>query len=107
MPGWHEILIIVLVAGGIMLIPRMTARGSRRMRTLPTPRRRFRDLRGVSGRLRLGMLISLAWVLLSAGFTKPWTGAMTPFFYTGLVPVLLGWGIVWVWVGFKARGPRR
>ncbi len=95
MSGLLEILVIGLVIVLILFLPRLTGRGSQKTSS--------KALQTLSGKLRLGIVASVIWLLLWATYFKPWTGEILAFTLVGLSPVILGWGALWVIEGFKKK----
>jgi len=95
MSGITEILLIVAIIVGIFMLPRLMARK-------PDQARWIRDARpALSGRMRFAILASLLWPSLVAFFLKPWNSHWFAFFYIAVGPVVLTWGIYWVFSGFR------
>ena len=95
MSGIMEILLIVVIILGIFMLPRLLTRNGEK--APPYHHRRLR----LSGRMRFALLASLLWPTVVAFFLRPWQGQWFTFFYTGVVPVALIWGIFWVFSGFN------
>ncbi len=91
--GLQEILIIVGVILGLIFIPRMTARNQ--PDRPPSPKFRL------SGKTRGAIAVSFIYLALATAYFQPWRGHLLTFTYAGLGPVILGWLIYWVFVGFK------
>ena len=98
MSGLLEILIIVAIITGIFLLPRM-------FRRQPETVTRSHD-RGLklNGWLRFAILISFLWLAFLFLYLRPWNNEWPVYFYTGAGPVVLYWGIFWVFLGFKKKG---
>ena len=96
--GVKEILIIALVLLGLFLIPRLMRKGgaAERRRPVAKPTAR-RD----SGLIRLAVLFSGVWLALAFILLNPLNGAAAAFLGAGVLPVAAGWGLRWVWLGFK------
>ena len=94
-----EILLIVVIVLGIFLLPRLMARKSER--DLQPRDQGFR----FTGRLRFAIVVSFLWMAIVAFFLEPWAGNRALYFYVAAGPVLLLWGLYWVFSGFrKERG---
>ncbi len=105
----QEILIILAIAAAIFFVPRLIKRKSlpeeetRRVappRPAPSPNRRIPKI-SLTGRMRLAILLTILWVAGWAAFLKPWEGDKLLFFIVTLGPVLVLWGSIWVWLGYK------
>jgi hypothetical protein len=92
-----EILIIVAIILGIILLPRML---SRRSEPEIVPPNRGLKLTGWN---RMSILASFLWLAFFAFYLKPWNNEWHIFFYIGLGPVVLSWGIFWIFLGFKKK----
>ena len=55
----------------------------------------------LGGRTRLAIVATIFWPILVALFLKPWHKDFVPFLYIGIGPVAIGWGIMWVIVGYR------
>ncbi|MBF0111382.1 MAG: hypothetical protein HQK74_01445 [Desulfamplus sp.] len=55
----------------------------------------------LSGKARLGIVISAMFTLIMMFIIKPWDNNLVLFLSIGVMPVVLGWAIVWVKAGFK------
>lgn len=92
-----EILIVIAIILGIIILPRM-------FRRPPEPetgplRRGFK----LTGWMRLAILVSLIWAAFFALYLSPWNHRWDTFFYLGIGPVVLFWGIFWIIQGFRHR----
>ncbi len=95
MSGLQEILIIVLIVMAIIFLPRISGRGS------GTSSRKA--LLTISGWLRLAIVVTVIWLIGWAAYLRPWNGEMLSFTLVGLVPVILGWGALWIIAGFRKK----
>jgi hypothetical protein len=96
MPGYQEILIISAIVVGVIFIPRMMAPRK------PAPKL-IRARKRLSGRWRLAIALSIVYPLMVAAITQPWHRNPADFGYIGLGPVLLGWLVYWVLLGFRRK----
>jgi membrane glycosyltransferase len=96
--GLLEILTLLLLAVGLLLLPRLFPG---RRGTVKSSRPRT-----LSGGIRLGILASVLVPGIAALLLRPWEGAIILFVCTGVLPVFLGWGLYWVWSGFRQSGRR-
>lgn len=97
MSGLSEILLILLIIVVLFFLPRMVSRsGPADRKTAPRPL-----LKKFSGRLRLAILVSLVWLAAAALWLQPWRGQDLLFVGIGAAPVIVGWGVYWVFSGFK------
>jgi hypothetical protein len=51
-------------------------------------------------KIRIAIVLSAADIIISALWTKPWQGQISMFIVSGILPVALGWSLVWI---FSAR----
>ncbi|OQY43328.1 MAG: hypothetical protein B6240_12685 [Desulfobacteraceae bacterium 4572_87] len=96
-----EILVIIAIALAIFMLPRLTGK------RVEEGDRRNISLSKMSGWLRLAIMASLLWPAGVAFFLKPWNHHWSIFFYAGMGPVILLWGIFWVFTGFRKGGRNR
>lgn len=93
MSGIQEILVVLVVILILFYLPQRTG-GNRTQKT--------GGLSGaLSGKVRLALLISFVWLACTAYFLPPWEERIFPFLYLGIGPIVLGWGISWVFFGFR------
>lgn len=104
MSGFQELLVIVIIILVIFFLPRMTTRNS----DMKSARHKFiKRAVSLSGRMRLAIVVSLAWILMIFTWVEPWQGRWLKFIYLGIAPVAAGWSIYWVRRGFDRNGRRR
>ena len=96
-----EILVIVAIALGIIMLPRLTGR-----RTENTGRQTS-GVSSINGWMRLAIMASVLWPAIMAFFLKPWNDHWPMFFYVAIGPVALSWGIFWVLSGFRKNRTNR
>lgn len=96
-----EILVIIAIALAIFMLPRLTGKQARK------GNRTSLHVLQMNGWLRLAIMASLLWPAGAAFFLKPWNSHWPMFFYVGIGPVVLLWGIFWVFSGFRKEGKRR
>ncbi len=96
--GIQELLLLVIIILAIFLLPRLMAKGQKQKISSPVVGSFALKL---SGRLRLAILISIFWLLLSVAYHQPWQTDWRPFLYAGIGPLIVGWGTYWVVKGFK------
>ncbi len=94
MSGLQEILVIVLLFVLIIFLPRRLGRAGSEKKT-------GKMLKALSGRVRLGVVVSVIWLVSWTVYFRPWSGEILGFVLIGLCPVILGWGALWVADGFK------
>ncbi|HAR34928.1 MAG TPA: hypothetical protein DCR95_12825 [Desulfobacter sp.] len=94
MTGISEILLLILLILCIFIVPRMIT-------PKPSGRRTKRaSARVFTMKMRLAVVLSAADIIISALWTKPWQGQISMFIVSGILPVALGWSLVWI---FSAR----
>ncbi len=98
MAGIREILVLAVIVIGVLLIPRLIPRKE-------TARRPVSPTLVWAGKLRLAIAASLVWPAIMAAFLEPWLNDPILFLYIGIGPVVLGWVIYWVLMGY--RQPKR
>ena len=100
--GIQEILVLIIIILLIFFIPRVLSRHQPAQSSRP-PINRQGGIR-LAGRLRFAIVASIAWPLVLAPILRPWqSNNLDLYLYLGIGPVLLGWAIAWVIVGFKKR----
>ena len=97
MSGLTEILLIVVIVVGILFLPGLMSKKSEKAT------QRLDHLLKISGWMRLAILASLLWPALVALYLKPWNNHWHIFLYVAVGPVVLTWGIFWVFSGFKKK----
>jgi hypothetical protein len=107
MSGLQEILLILIILLAILFIPRMTARnaGLAARHRQPPLRSAARSLPlRLSAGLRLAILTSVVWFCGALLYYRPWEGDWTRFGAVGGLPLVIGWGLYWVFAGHRHRG---
>ena len=97
MSGFQELLVIVMIVLAIVFMPRIMPRKAEGRVRPSSPRT------GLSGRMRLGIALSVFYIGGMAAWLVPWRDEPLPFLWAGVGPVLAGWLICWVAVGFRRR----
>ena len=97
--GIQEILLILLIIVAILFLPRLMPRkkpsSSSAMNAQKSPA-------VLSGKLRLAVVLSAVWLLISAAYYEPWRFEnIRSFLYFGVGPVVVLWGGIWIFYGFK------
>jgi hypothetical protein len=95
--GIQEILVLVAIILGILFLPRILSRGQEKTLASANP------AVVLSGKMRMAVAASVIWPAAVAAFLQPWKDEFFPFLYIGLGPVALGWGIFWIYTGFRRR----
>jgi hypothetical protein len=95
MSGLMEILVIVAIILIIFILPRMLRR---QPETEIKPRKSIFCLNGWQ---RMAILVSFLWLSFFALYFRPWDNDWPIFIYVGIIPVVLSWGIFWIFLGFK------
>lgn len=97
MSGFQELLVIVMIVLAIVFMPRIMPRKGERTVRGGRPRK------ALSGRMRLGIALSVFYIGGMAAWLTPWRTDPFLFLWAGVGPVLAGWLICWVAVGFRRR----
>ncbi len=96
--GIREILVLAVIILGVLLIPRLIPKKN-------TARQPISPTLVWAGKLRLAIAVSLVWPAIIAAVLQPWLKDLILFLYVGIGPVVLGWVIYWVLMGY--RQPKR
>jgi len=96
-----EILVIIAIALAIFMLPRLT--GKRIEKGGP----QAGIISKMTGWARMAVMASILWPTVMAFFIKPWNNQWPMFFYVGMAPVMLLWGVFWVLSGFRKGGRNR
>lgn len=94
MAGIQEILTLLLIIIAVIIVPRILTRG----KTEPKTGKKGLHL---SGRMRIGIVLSIMIPLAAALLLKPWHNNLTGFVSVGVAPVAAGWAVFWIVSGFK------
>ena len=95
MPGFQEILTLILIILVIFFLPKIA--GSRKETELK--RKPFI----VSGKMRIIIAISVLWPFVTGFIIKPWNNNLTEYFIYGFFPILILWSLIWIIDGFKKK----
>ncbi len=98
MSGIQEILVVLLILLAVLYLPRIGNRAA------GEPIRRREARWNLSGRMRLALVASFLWPALMILYLKPGPETALPFAYLGLGPVVLGWAVYWVVLGYRRKG---
>ncbi|MCW8801372.1 MAG: hypothetical protein OQK71_10630 [Desulfobacter sp.] len=96
MTGISEILLLIFLILCILIVPRIISPKppGERKKTKPSPR-------VFTIKLRSAIVLSAAIIIISALWTKPWQGQISMFIVSGILPVALGWSLVWIFSAQK------
>lgn len=94
--GFNEIAVVALIAFVIFFLPRLKGKRQEIRFVKSTPKSIV-----LSGRMRLAILVSILWSVGMALFFQPWKDNLSLFLCIGMGPVFLGWGVIWVLVGYR------
>ncbi|MFO7748942.1 MAG: hypothetical protein R6V54_02485 [Desulfobacteraceae bacterium] len=94
MTGIQEILTLIMIIAGIVVLPRIFGKkdpaGVKKKKSAP-----------LSGKIRMGIVLSVLLPALAALVIKPWQQNLTLFTLSGILPVAAGWAAFWIRSGFK------
>ena len=93
MSGLSEILLITLIIAILFYLPKRAGGDS------PARRRRLRV--SLSGRMRLAIVASILYLPAAGYLFNPMDGDPIRFAVFGVGPVILGWAIYWVVLGYR------
>ena len=97
----NEILVIIAIALAIFMLPRLTGK------RIEKGGLQAGMISKMTGWVRLAVMASILWPAVMAFFIKPWNDHWSMFFYVGIGPVVLLWGVFWVFSGFHKGGRNR
>ncbi len=97
--GINEILLITAIVLALIFIPRMNA--TRKAGRPGAPSVVTSGI-ALSGRQRLAILASIAWVAFWAVHFEPWQREWKLFVYIGAGPILITWGLWWALKGRRS-----
>lgn len=95
MAGFQELFIIIAIFLGVFFIPRMMSR-----RAAPA---KAGSNRGLNWKLRLAIAVSVVYLFAAGAYLKPWQRDPMAYLYVGIVPIAVGWLVIWVVAGFKKK----
>lgn len=97
--GIQEVLTIVLIVVCIIFVPRLFRGGEPSVKRVA-----FKLKTKFSWQKRLGIVFSVMWPVGAGLFLKPWDNRLLLFLIVGILPVSLGWAVLWIAGGFKKNG---
>jgi len=92
-----EILTLLVIIVGILILPKMFRKETK------APSNKKLSTRSVSVPVRFGIIISILLPLISALVLQPWKQNFTLFILAGIVPLIIGWGLYWMFAGLKNK----
>lgn len=101
MAGIQEVLTLVLLIVGLIFIPRVFKGPGQ------SSEKKTGDTFSFSGKIRIGIVLSVAFPVVTAIYFKPWHHNILPFLLTGVLPVAVGWAVLWVYKGFQNPGRKQ
>ncbi len=96
MPSFTEILTIVAIIFGIIFLPKMfrpEQKGSTKKLTINS----------IPVLARFGIIASILVPIISALYFQPMKDGLIMFILTGIIPLIVGWGIYWMVAGLKKK----
>ncbi len=94
MPGFQEILVLLIIISAIFFLPRII--GS-------TKKTEQKKTINISPQIRIMVVFSILWPFILSFFLKPWNNNVTEYLIYAFFPVLLIWSLIWIIDGFKKR----
>ncbi len=90
-----EILTLVVIIICILILPKM-------FRSEPkTSSKKTLSLNSLSVPTRFGILATILIPIIAALFFQPWKSDFILFILIGIVPLIVGWGLYWMFAGIK------
>ena len=96
--GFQEILLIGLIVIGIIFLPRLLGRKDQPHKV---PSSNLSSRIHLTGFMRLAIFSSIAWLIATAVYFEPWLRLDQKYFLFGPGPVILFWGLYWIFTGFR------
>ncbi len=88
-----EILTLVVIIIAILIVPKMFRQETK------TKSKKKMSINSLSVFTRFGIVISILIPIISALFFQPWKKDLVLFILTGIIPLIAGWGVFWMFAG--------
>lgn len=100
MAGISEILFLLLLIACVLILPGLIRGGGQ-----PTQKAKGAagKINGLSVWFRIAIVLSFAWPVSAAVYTRPWTDSPARFIIIGCLPVVSAWAAAWIFAGFKKK----
>ena len=92
-----EILTLVVIVIAILVLPKMFRQEEKK-----SSKNRL-SIDSISVLVRFGIVISILIPAISALIFQPWKKDLILFILTGIIPLIIGWGIYWMCAGIKTK----
>jgi amino acid transporter len=93
--GVSEILVLVLLIVSILILPRLF-KGEASQKSPAV-----KKLKKLSPRIRVSIILSIAFPLFMALYLKPWEQNLITYLSFGVIPVLAFWAVIWILSGIS------
>ena len=96
-----EILTLVVIIIGILILPKMFRQEEKKSS------KNKLSINSISVLVRFGIIISILIPTISALVFQPWKKDLILFILTGIIPLIIGWGIYWMFTGMKTKAKNK
>lgn len=97
MPSFTEILTIIAIIFGILFLPKIFRPEKKALN------KKKLSVNSIPVLARFGIIASLLIPIISAIYFQPWKNGSTLFILTGIIPLIVGWGLYWMAAGLKNK----
>ena len=94
-----EILTLVVIIIGILVLPKMFRKQEKK-----TSKKNSLSINSIPVFIRFGIVLSILVPAISALVFQPWEKDFILFILTGIIPLIIGWGLYWMYAGIKSKG---
>ncbi len=92
-----EILTLVVIIVGILILPKMFRREENK------PSKKRLSVNSISVPIRFGIVTSILIPTIAAIVFQPWEKDLILFVLFGIIPLIIGWGLYWMFAGVKSK----
>ena len=96
-----EILTLVVIIIGILILPKMFRQEEKKSS------KNKLSINSISVLARFGIVVSILIPTISALVFQPWKKDLILFVLTGIIPLIIGWGIYWMRAGIKNKAKNK
>ena len=96
MASFTEILTLLAIIVGILILPKMFRKEEK------IPKKKL-SVDSLSVSIRFGIIASILIPIVSALYFQPWKKDLILFVLFGIIPLIIGWGLYWMFAGLKSK----